>query len=153
MAGDEVRESTPPKAPRQGGRPFEKGNKIGAAGRPPGSKHVALKMLDALGEESAGAILRTVVDAATGGDLRAAEIVLSRLWPVRKGRPVTIDLPTMTTAADLAAGLGRVAEAVGAGDLSAEEGQAVAAVLEAQRRAIETTQLEARIAALEGRTP
>ena len=38
------------------------------------------------------------------------------------------------------------------GDLSPEEGQAVAAVLETQRRAIETAELEARIAALEANT-
>ena len=37
----------------------------------------------------------------------------------------------------------------GRGDLSPEEGGAVAAVLEAQRRAIETMELERRIAALE----
>ena len=55
----------------------------------------------------------------------------------------------MRTPADLAAALGVVAGAVGRGDLSPEEGSAVAAVLEAQRKAIETQELERRIAALE----
>jgi len=55
-------------------------------------------------------------------------------------------------AGGIAAALGTVAAAVAGGDLSPEEGQAVAAVLETQRRAIETAELEARIAALETRT-
>ena len=52
----------------------------------------------------------------------------------------------------VAAALGAVAGAVAGGDLSPEEEQAVAAVLETQRRAIETAELEARIAALEANT-
>ena len=48
--------------------------------------------------------------------------------------------------------LGSVAHAVGKGHLTCEEGAAVAAVLESQRRAIETVELEKRIADLERRT-
>jgi hypothetical protein len=60
-------------------------------------------------------------------------------------------MPDMGSAADLPAALGAIAHAVGAGQLTPEEGQAVAAVLETQRRALETLELEARIAALEQR--
>ena len=42
-----------------------------------------------------------------------------------------------------------VAEHVAAGELSPEEGAAVAGILEAQRRAVETVEMEARITALE----
>lgn len=97
-------------------------------------------------------MLRAVVTAAKGGDLRAAEILLRRIWPERKGRPVRLALPAMESAADLASALGVVAGAVGAGELSPEEGQAVAAILDAQRRALETADLEQRVAALEMRT-
>jgi hypothetical protein len=93
-----------------------------------------------------------VVEAAKGGDMRAADILLRRLWPERKGRPVNVELPALDGARGVAAALGAVAEAVAGGDLSPEEGQAVASVLETQRRAIETAELEARIAALETRT-
>jgi hypothetical protein len=47
--------------------------------------------------------------------------------------------------------MGAVTEAVAAGELSPDEGQAVAALLETQRRAIETAKLEERIAALEAK--
>ena len=64
---------------------------------------------------------------------------------------MTLDLPAMQSAADLPAVLGTVAQAVASGDLTPEEGQALAAVVKAQRRAIETADLEQRVAALEQR--
>jgi hypothetical protein len=42
-----------------------------------------------------------------------------------------------------------VADAVGAGEITPDEGQAVASILEAKRRAIETVDLESRLSALE----
>jgi hypothetical protein len=50
-------------------------------------------------------LLEAVVAAAINGDMRAAEILLSRVWPARKGRPVAIaDLPSLTSAAALPIG-------------------------------------------------
>jgi hypothetical protein len=136
---------------KQRGRPFAPGKSGNPAGKPRGARHAALVALDAIGEQGATDALHAVVGAAACGDLRAAEILLSRVWPVRKGRPVVLDLPTMKSAADLPTALAAVTEAVAAGDLTPDEGQAVAAVLEAQRRAIATAELEARVAALEAR--
>jgi hypothetical protein len=62
---------------------------------------------------------------------------------------VSLGLPPLETAGDLVKALGQIAEAVGAGDLTPEEGASVAAVLEIKRKAIETSALEARITALE----
>jgi hypothetical protein len=58
-------------------------------------------------------------------------------------------LPPIKTAADLVRALGNVAAAMAAGDITPDEAQAVASVLESKRRAIETVDLEARIVALE----
>lgn len=124
----------------------------GNAGRPAGSRHEALKALDAIGADNAAGVMQAVVDAARHGDMRAADILLRRLWPERKGRPVALDLPSLSDAAGVVAAIGAVADAVAAGDVSPEEGQAVAGILETQRRAIETAELEARIAALEARS-
>jgi hypothetical protein len=93
--------------------------------------------------------MRAVVAAAKNGDMRAADILLRRLWPERKGRPVQMDLPAITAPTDIVAALGAVADALSAGELSPEECAAVAGILEAQRRALETLDLEQRIAALE----
>ena len=93
--------------------------------------------------------MRSVLAAAIGGDMRAAEILLRRVWPERKGRPVALRLPAMTTVADMSVGAAAIMQAVAAGDITPEEGHAVASVLELQRRAVETVELEARIAAVE----
>jgi hypothetical protein len=94
-------------------------------------------------------ILNAMVGAAKSGDMRAADLVLSRIWPIRTGQPISLELPKIDTPADLVAGLGRVADAVAVGDITPGEGQAVASILEAKRRAIETVDLEARFSALE----
>ena len=128
-----------------GGR-FAPGN-AGGPGRPKGSRHAALAALDAIGTEAAEEVLRAVVGAARAGDLRAASILLDRIWPARKGRAVEVALPEVASAADLVPSL--VAAAMGRGEVTPEEAQAMCAVLEAQRKAIETAELEARVAALE----
>jgi hypothetical protein len=130
------------------GKPFEPGNP-GGPGRPAGSRNKATVALDKIADDAGEDILNKMVEAAKAGDLRAADLVLSRVWPVRKGRPISLELPKIDTAADLVAGLGRVADAVAAGDITPDEGQAVSAVLETKRRAIETLELETRIKALE----
>jgi hypothetical protein len=129
-------------------RMFERGGP-GGPGRPQGSRNAGTVLLDALAEGEGEAVLKQVLDAAKGGDLRAAEMILARLWPIRKGRSVALHLPSIKTARDIVAALGVVADAVAAGEVSAEEGGAVAGILEVHRRAIETVELAARVNALE----
>ena len=136
------------KARETRGRPFEKGHP-GGPGRPVGSRNRASVLLDSLADDAAAEILGVVVAGAKAGDMRAAEVLLSRVWPIRKGRPVSLALPAIRTPADLVSALGAVAGAMADGDITPDEAQAVAAVLEAKRRAIETVDLETRIFALE----
>lgn len=130
------------------GRPFERGNRAGR-GRKTGSRNKATLVLDKMAEADAKAVLEKQLELAKAGDQQAAQLVLSRIWPARKGRPVSLELPTISTAQDVVKALGLVAGAVGAGDLTPEEGASVAAVLEIKRKAIETSELETRIRALE----
>ncbi len=133
---------------KQGGR-FPPGQSGNPAGKLPGTRNAALVALDAIGTDNAREVMQAVVDAARGGDMRAAEILLSRLWPQRKGRPVALDLPALNTAADVSAAMAATVAAMAEGTISPEEAGTVATVLETQRRAIETLELEARIIALE----
>jgi hypothetical protein len=127
---------------------FKPGNP-GGPGRPAGSRNKATIALDQIADDAGKDILDMMIEAAKGGDMRAADLVLSRIWPVRKGRPIALTLPAIQSAADVVAAVGAVADAVGAGDITPDEGQAVAAILEAKRKAIETVELESRVAALE----
>jgi hypothetical protein len=130
------------------GRPFQPGNRLGR-GRPAGSRNRATLILDALAEGEAEMLLRTVLEQAKDGDTRAAEMVLARVWPVRRGRPVTLSLPPIRGAVDVVAALGAVADAMAIGELTLEEASAAAGVIEANRRAVETADLDERLRRLE----
>lgn len=130
------------------GKPFKKGH-VGGPGRPAGSRNKATLVLDKLAEGEAKAVLEKQLELAKAGDQQAAQLVLSRIWPIRKGRVVSLALPALETAKDIVAALGFVAVAVGAGELTPEEGASVASVLETKRKALETSDLEDRITALE----
>jgi hypothetical protein len=130
------------------GKPFRPGSP-GGPGRAAGSRNKATLALDAIGDEAAKEILGKLTESAKSGDIRAAEIILARVWPVRKGRPVALDIPPMVTPSDIVTALGAVTSAMAAGEITPEEGASVASVLEVKRRSIETADLTARIEALE----
>ncbi len=143
--------STPESARRDQAGRFQPGASGNPRGRTPGAKHEALKLLDAIGEEGAERVLRKVLEMAEAGDMKAAELLLRRLWPERRGRPVRFTLPPVTTAAGAVAALGAVAAAVAEGSITPEEGLASAGVLEAVRRSAEIAELDARLKELESR--
>jgi hypothetical protein len=96
-------------------------------------------------------IIRAVVDAAKAGDMVAARIVLDRTISLRRGRPVAIALPAINCPHDIIDAASRIVGAVGRGELTCEEAGSLAVVVEFARRAIETADLESRIAVLEAR--
>ena len=116
---------------------FREGQSGNPAGRRPGSRNRASLVLDALAEGEAEAVLEAMVRRAKEGDLKAAELVLARAWPVRKGRPVALDLPAVDTASGAAAAFAAVLAALAEGRLTPEEAGAVTALLEAHVRALE----------------
>jgi hypothetical protein len=135
-------------APKGRWQPGVSGN---PAGRPAGARHETLRLLDAIGREAASDVLKRVVELAKGGDIRAADILLRRVWPEGKGRPLDLDLPAVKSAADIVQALGTITAATAAGTITVDEAQAFAGVLEQQRRSIELVEMETRIAALEAR--
>jgi hypothetical protein len=134
----------------QAGR-FTKGRSGNVAGKPKGARNRASLLLDRMAQAEAAVVLRAVIDKAKRGDMTAAATILARLWPVQKGRSITLDLPHIVTAADVTVALGTISAAIGCGQITPEEGAAIAAVVEQHRKAIETRELEQRIARLEAR--
>lgn len=129
-------------------KPGQSGN---PAGKPPGTRNKATQMVLALMEGGAEEITRTVIDAAKNGDLAAARLVLERLAPPVRERFVALDLPDTSTATGVSVAQQTILEAVGAGDLLPTEGTTLATMLESRRKALETADLEQRIALLEER--
>jgi hypothetical protein len=143
-----MNETTRAESLRPGWKPGQSGN---PKGRPRGSRNrVTLVALAAM-EEGAEAIARKIVDMAKEGDMSAARLVLERLVPPAKERPVFLELPSTETAEGVAEAQNAILQAVGAGDLLPGEGTALAGMVEARRKAVETLELEQRISALESK--
>jgi hypothetical protein len=106
-------------------------------------------MVLSLMEKGAKEITAAVVTAAKGGDLTAARLVLDRLAPPIRDRPIPLTLPDTSTAQGISKAQQAILQAVGVGDLTPGEGTALAAIVEARRKAHETQELEQRIATLE----
>ncbi len=78
-------------------------------------------------------------------------MVLDRIVPPVKERRVQLTLPPVQYAKDIANALQQVIAAVAGGDIAPHEGQAIATLLETQRKAIETEAFEQHLANLEER--
>jgi hypothetical protein len=121
----------------------------GNPGKPKGTRHRATRAALALLDGEAEALTRQAVTMALGGDATALRLCLERIAPPRKDVAVTFGLPRMETARDAAKAAGAVLGAVADGDLTPTEGAHIMALVETYRRTLETTELEARLAALE----
>ena len=124
---------------------FAKGN----PGKPKGSRHKATQASLALLEGEAEALTRKAVDTALAGDTTALRLCLERIAPVRKDAPVQFALPEMSSAEDAAKAAASVLTAVSDGELTPSAGSHVMALVETYRRTLETSELEARVTALE----
>ena len=125
---------------------FTKGN----PGKPRGARHKATQAALALLDGEAEALTRKAVDMALDGDGTALRICLERIVPPRKDAPVIFDIPPMETARDAAKAAGAIIDAGASGDLTPTEGAHIMALVEGFRRTLETSDLEARVMALEG---
>jgi Family of unknown function (DUF5681) len=116
-------ENAAAKQPKRGaGRPFRPGQSGNPAGKRPGTRNRVTMLAERLLDGEAEAIVRKAIELAKTGDNTAMRLCLERILPVRKGRPVALNLPSMKSAADLPAVIGAVARAVAAGDLTPDEG-------------------------------
>lgn len=131
-----------------GWKPGQSGN---PAGKPRGTRNKATLAVLALMESGAKEITEAVIEQARAGDLTAARMILDRLAPPARERPVTIDLPDAETAEGINAASLAVLQAAAAGEITPGEGATLAGIVEGRRKALETLELERRIAALEAK--
>jgi hypothetical protein len=79
-------------------------------------------LLERMFQGEAEAVCRAMIEAAKGGDVRAGEIILARLYPVRKGGLTTFALPAeLKTAEQIDEACASVLRACGEGRLTVDE--------------------------------
>ena len=128
---------------------FVKGISGNPAGRPQGARGRATMAAAALLDGEAEALTRKAVELALDGDVAALRLCLDRLYPTPKDRPVAVDLPTVETAADLPKLTASILAAVARGELTPQEGNALASIVTAHSKAVDVAEIDARLAALE----
>jgi hypothetical protein len=127
------------------GKPFEPGN----SGRPKGSRNKATLALEALLDGEAEALTRKAIGMALEGDTTAMRLVMDRIMPPRKDRPVLFALPKLETPADAVKATSALVEAVASGDLTPSEADDLSRLVDRFVRAVETTDILERLESLE----
>ncbi|MDD3481821.1 DUF5681 domain-containing protein [Azovibrio restrictus] len=128
---------------------WKKGQSGNPRGRPKGSRNKATLLAIAAMEGELTDVVKVVIDAAKGGDMAAARLVVDKLIPTTRERPLSIALPDVTSVDDCATAQAKVLAAVAAGEILPGEGETLAGLIEHQRRSLETSDLAARMTALE----
>ncbi len=120
---------------------FVKGHP-GGPGRPRNPVVAAISELDRLGLEVAERLVGVVAEEALKGNLKAAEMVLQRVWPVRRNRPVEIvDSPSEVDGAPYTIGEHTaVASAMLEGQIAPQDAQAAARVLKSLQEQMEAAE-------------
>jgi len=122
---------------------FTKGQSGNPAGRPARADELR-RLLDGDAEEVAAKVL----EAAKGGDLRAAELVLARVVPVHRPAhaPVTFALDREAPLADQGR---QVLAAIAAGEIPPDQGRSLLDALAALVRVVELDEIQRRLDTLE----
>jgi hypothetical protein len=71
------------------------------AGRRPGTKTRKQALVESLFEGEVAEIAQKALEMARGGNTDCIRLVLDRVAPVRRGRPVNFKLPPVSDAADI----------------------------------------------------
>ena len=136
---------------KQGDGRFRKGQSGNPAGKAAGTRHRVTIMAEQLMRDDEQGVVEAVLTAAKAGDMTAARLVLERIAPVRKGRPLVLSIPKTDCANDVAKAVSAVIDQMARGDVTPDEAATVVSVIEAKRKAIETDELDRRLREVEGK--
>jgi len=129
--------------------PFQIGQSGNPSGRPRGARNKRTVTLESIMEGESEVITRKVIEMAKGGHMAAIRLVVDRLAPASKERPIDFELPALNTPADAVAASAAIAAAVSAGDLTPLEATRLSNVVHAYVQALEAHEWEKRIAKIE----
>lgn len=128
---------------------FVKGQSGNPKGKPRGVRHSATQISYALMEGNLEEVLATVIERAKGGDMAACRMLLDKVLPNIKDRPIVLEMPLVNDLKDVGKAQAAILQEVVYGNITPNEGERVSAIIEARRRSIETIELEERISKLE----
>jgi hypothetical protein len=126
---------------RQANGRFAKGTP-GGPGRPRNPVSSAAVELDRLGTAVAEELMLRTIERARRGNLRATEIVLQRVWPVRRHRPIELDPPPGNGLGYLLNEHAALVQAMMNGEITPQDAQAALRVFKALQEQMRWTAWE-----------
>jgi hypothetical protein len=106
-------------------------------------------LVEQLAEDQAEQLIQKVLELAKGGDVTCLRMMVDRLWPIRKGQPVNMVLPSINGSQDLFPAIASIWTAIREGRLTPDEASALSIVVDRSLQAIALHDITKRIAALE----
>lgn len=131
------------------GRPFQPGVSGNRNGRPKGALNKTTIILQQLIDGEGELVVRKALELAKEGDGTALRLIMDRLIPPRKDKVIEFKLPQINNGQDASVAMTQVIEGVSVGELTPQEGDSLAKLIESAARLVEISLLEARVAALE----
>lgn len=128
---------------------FLKGQSGNPAGKPRGARNRSSIVAERLFADEIQEICGSVIAQAKAGNMQAAKIILDRVLPPIKDKPIQIDLPKMATSSDLLTAMECITFAVGSGQISPLEGESIARIVDTHIKALELNEIEKRLSCLE----
>jgi len=128
---------------------FAKGQSGNPAGRTLGCRNQATRIAEALLDGDVEALTQKAVALALDGNAAAMRLCFDRIIAPRRARPVHLDLPPIVEPADVAAAMAAITAAVAEGAITPAEGAEVGMVVETYLRALEASEFDRRLKALE----
>jgi hypothetical protein len=128
---------------------FVKGQSGNPAGRAAGCRNRATRIAESLLDDDVEALTRKAVALALDGDASAMRLCFDRIIAPRRARPVQLDLPPIVEAADITAAMAAITAAVAEGAITPAEGAEVGMIVETYLRALEASDFDRRLRALE----
>ena len=136
---------------KQGSHLYKPGQSGNPAGRPAGSLNKATIAAQTLLDGEAEALTRKTVELALSGNIAALKLCLERICPPKKEKPLAVEFPAIESASELPLLTFALINAVGNGEVDSVQATALAALIENYGKALERTELEKRISALEAK--
>ncbi len=128
---------------------FQKGQSGNPRGKAKGTKNRATLAAEKLLEGELDNICRKLVEEALNGNTQAIKLVLDRVLPPKRDRIIDIKLPKLETVEDAVKASSAIINALGEGNITPTEAEAISRIVAAFVKSIETYDIEKRISALE----
>jgi hypothetical protein len=116
---------------------FQPGHSGNPAGRPPGALNKKTLAVEAAMAERAEEIVGSLMDRAKNGEPAPMRLIMERLAPTGRNRPIGIALPVIRTPEDVEAAVAVVTAELAAGKLSIGEASALISLIDRMLRLAE----------------